>query len=110
MSIFLAMRTVSLLVVLDRSSALEVRPRRQRGMVGMSLALGEEDCPVRAAGAGKRHRAAHESGRLREELGALGAAAGARCTAYAYAKLVQARQTAACNRFHEVEARSRAGC
>ena len=95
---------VSLLVALDRSDALEVGLVGREGMVGMSLALGVEDSPVRALVQGSGTALRLKAAAFREEL--------ARCAPlqrevyrYAYAKLAQARQTAACNRFHPVEAR-----
>jgi CRP-like cAMP-binding protein len=95
---------VSLLVVLDGSNALEVGLVGREGMVGMSLALGVEDSEVRAVVQGGGTALRMKASPFREEL--------ARCVAlqrelnrYAYAKLAQARQTAACNRFHSVEAR-----
>ena len=95
---------VSLLVVVDRSSALEVGLVGREGMVGMSLALGVEDSPVRELVQGSGTALRMKAAAFLEEL--------ARCAPlqrevyrYAYAKLAQARQTAACNRFHQVEAR-----
>lgn len=95
---------VSLLVVLDRSNALEVGLVGREGLVGLSLALGVEDSPVRALVQGSGTALRVKAAAFREEL--------ARCAPlqremhrYAYAKLAQARQTAACNRFHLVEAR-----
>lgn len=96
---------VSLLtvVVMERKS-LEVNLIGREGMIGIPLVLGAETSPVRAlvqnAGGALRMQAAdfHEafgcSPAFRSEL-----------LRYAYAKLLQARQTAACNRFHPVEAR-----
>jgi len=95
---------VSLLVVVDRSSALEVGLVGREGMVGMSLALGVEDSPVRELVQGSGTALRMKAAAFLEEL--------ARCAPlqrevyrYAYAKLAQARQTAACNRFHQVAAR-----
>jgi len=95
---------VSLLVVLDQDKALEVGLVGREGMVGMPLALDVEDSPVRALVQGSGSALRMQAGSFREEL--------ARCVPlqrelyrYAYAKLAQARQTAACNRFHPVEAR-----
>jgi CRP-like cAMP-binding protein len=73
-------------------------------MVGMSLALGMEDADVRAVVQGSGTALRMKTGAFREEF--------AHCAAlqrelyrYAYVKLAQARQTAACNRFHQTEAR-----
>jgi CRP-like cAMP-binding protein len=95
---------VSLLVVVDKANALEVGLVGREGMVGMSLALGVEDEPVRAQVQGGGTALRMKAAAFREEL--------ARCAPlqrevyrFAYAKLAQARQTAACNRFHQVPAR-----
>lgn len=94
----------SLLVVMLDRKALEVGLVGKEGMIGIALVLGSETSSVRVVvqggGSALRMKAArfgHALGRcpaLRREL-----------LRYAYAKLVQARQTAACNRFHHVEAR-----
>ncbi len=91
-------------MVLDKDSALEVGLVGREGMIGMSLALGVEDSPVRALVQGSGTALRIKAAAFREEL--------ARCAplqreTYRYAsdKLAQARQTAACNRFHQVEAR-----
>lgn len=95
---------VSLLMVVERAKALEVGLVGREGMVGMALALGVEHAPVRALVQGS-------GSALRVKAGAFQAAlAGSPALQrelyrYAYAKLAQARQTAACNRFHVVEAR-----
>ena len=95
---------VSLLMVMTDRKALEVGLVGREGMVGIPLVLGVEASPVRAlvqgSGSALRMKAAgfHAAfGRLlplQHEL-----------YRYVYAKLTQARQTAACNRFHQVEAR-----
>ena len=95
---------VSLLVVMADRKALEVGMVGQEGLVGISLALGAEISPVRAvvqgSGSALRMKAASFDG-------ALGRCAALRREVhrYAYAKLLQGRQIAACNRFHEVRAR-----
>jgi CRP-like cAMP-binding protein len=95
---------VSLLVVVDKANALEVGLVGREGMLGMSLALGIEDSDVRALVQGSGTALRMNAGSFRAEL--------ARCAPlqrelyrYAHVKLAQARQTAACNRFHQVEAR-----
>jgi len=95
---------VSMLVVVDGGKALEVGLVGREGMVGIALALGVEHSPVRALVQGTGTALRMQSGAFLEEL--------ARCAPlqrevhrYAYAKLAQARQTAACNRYHLVESR-----
>jgi CRP-like cAMP-binding protein len=95
---------VSLLTVLEKGKALEVGLVGREGMVGMSLALGVEDSPIRALVQGSGTALRMKAAAFREEI--------SRCAQlqrevyrYAYDKLAQARQTAACNRFHQVEAR-----
>ena len=92
---------VSLLVVVAGGKALEVGLIGREGMVGIALALGVEHSPVRALVQG--------SGTAMRMRGGAFLVALARCAPlqhelyrYAYAKLAQARQTAACNRFHHV--------
>jgi CRP-like cAMP-binding protein len=95
---------VSLRVVMLDRKALEVGLVGQEGMVGIGLALGAETSPVRVlvqgAGSALRMKAADFRAAmdrclpLQREL-----------YRYAYAKLLQARQTAACNRFHQVQSR-----
>ena len=95
---------VSMLVVIEGGKALEVGLVGREGMVGIALALGVEHSPVRAKVQGNGTALRMQGNVFLEEL--------ARCAPlhrevhrYAYAKLAQARQTAACSRFHLVEAR-----
>src|SRR5205814_8288049 len=76
----------------------------REGMVGMSLALGMEECAVRALVQGSGTALRMKAAAFREEL-ARSSPLQREVYRYAYAKLVQARQSAACNRFHEVEPR-----
>ena len=95
---------VSLLMVVDRHLALEVGMVGREGMVGVAFALGMAGSPVRAlvqgAGAAMRMKATSfraEFGRneiLRRQV-----------LLYTHALMAQVAQTAACNRFHVVEAR-----
>jgi len=95
---------VSLLTTVEGHHALEVGLVGREGLVGISLALGVDVSSIRAlvqgTGTAMRMNAArfrkefHKSLPLQGEL-----------YRYAHAKLAQARQTAACNRFHVVEAR-----
>jgi CRP-like cAMP-binding protein len=96
---------VSLLtVVVVGRKALEVGLVGPEGMVGIALALGAEASPVRAlvqgSGSALRMKAASFCEALKRCLPLQH-----EVRRYAYAKLVQARQIAACNRFHRTEAR-----
>lgn len=95
---------VSLLTVVDARRALEVGLVGREGMVGIGLALGIGVSPVRALvqGAGSALRMSAAS--LRRSLRASPALRGA-LQRYAGVLMVQVTRTAACNRFHRVEAR-----
>lgn len=95
---------VSLLVVMPDRKALEVGLVGREGMVGIHLVLGAEASLVRALVQGSGSALRMNAANFREAL--------ARCLPlqrelhrYAFAKLAHARQIAACNRFHQVEAR-----
>jgi CRP-like cAMP-binding protein len=95
---------VSLLIVMPDQKVLEVGLVGREGMVGIPLALGAEASPVRALVQGSGSALRMKAASFCEAL--------ARCLRlqyemqrYTFAKLGQARQTAACNRFHQVEAR-----
>jgi CRP-like cAMP-binding protein len=95
---------VSLLTVVDGRNALEVGLVGPEGMVGIPLALGVQTSPVRAlvqgGGAAMRmsapgfRRAFEASAPLRRGV-----------HRYTHGLMAQITQTAACNRFHEVDAR-----
>jgi CRP-like cAMP-binding protein len=95
---------VSLLTLVDQHQALEVGLVGREGMVGVPLALEIAISPVRAlvqgTGTAMRMKAApflrelRQSHALRREL-----------HRYTYSLMTQITQTAACNRFHVVEAR-----
>jgi CRP-like cAMP-binding protein len=95
---------VSLLTLADRQLALEVGMVGREGMVGVAFALGIALSPGRAlvqgGGTAMRMKAAPFRKELRQSLplqrGVL---------LYTHELLVQVAQTAACNRFHVVEAR-----
>lgn len=95
---------VSLLTTVEGHKALEVGLVGREGMVGTSLALGTDIAPVRALVQGTGTAMRMSAARFREELRISLPLQGelSRCT---HAKLAQARQTAACNRFHVLEAR-----
>jgi CRP-like cAMP-binding protein len=95
---------VSLLTLVDQHQALEVGLVGREGMVGIPLALEIATSPVRAlvqgTGTALRMKAApflrelRQSHALQREL-----------HRYTYTLMTQITQTAACNRFHVVEAR-----
>ena len=95
---------VSLLTLVDRHQALEVGLVGREGMVGVPLALEIAFSPVRAlvqgTGTAMRMKAApfikllRQSQALQREL-----------HRYTYSLMTQITQTAACNRFHVIEAR-----
>jgi len=95
---------VSLLTLVDGQSALEVGMVGREGMLGVPLSLGADVSPVRAlvqgAGAAMRMKAARfskeirKSPQLQQEV-----------NRYTGVLMAQITQTAACNRFHVVEAR-----
>ena len=95
---------ISLLTLVEGHLALEVGLIGREGMLGVSLALGVNVSPVRAlvqgSGNAWRMKAAHflkalkDSAPLQKEI-----------FRYANALMAQVTQTAACNRFHVVEAR-----
>src|SRR5436190_22857156 len=95
---------VSLLTVLEKGKALEVSLVGREGMVGVPLALGVDDSPVRALVQGSGTALRMKAAAFREAL-ARSAPLQREMYRYAYDKLAQARQTAACNRFHQVEER-----
>ena len=95
---------VSLLTTVEGHEALEVGLVGGEGMVGISLALGTDIASVRALVQGTGTAMRMESARFHKEF--------EQCLAlqrelyrHAHAMLAQARQTAACNRFHAVTAR-----
>jgi CRP-like cAMP-binding protein len=95
---------VSLLTLVKGHMALEIGLVGREGMLGIPVALGINDSPVRAlvqgTGTALRMTSAHfrseygTCGRLHEEL-----------NRYIHERIVQITQTAACNRFHAVEGR-----
>jgi PAS domain S-box-containing protein len=95
---------VSLLTTVEGHQALEVGLVGREGMIGISIALGMDRASVRAlvqgTGTAMRMDAAHFRKEFRKSLPLQG-----ELYRYAHAKLAEARQTAACNRFHTVEAR-----
>lgn len=95
---------VSLLTLVENHGALEIGLVGSEGVVGLPLAQGIGTSSVRAvaqgAGTARRMEAARFHGAL-ETCPALQRA----LHRYTYALIAQIVQTAACNRFHQVEAR-----
>ena len=95
---------VSLLTLVEGRRALEVGLVGREGMLGIPLALGVRDSPVRAlvqgSGTALRMKSALFLNEFRHNVPLQRAV-----NRYVYDMLVQITQTAVCNRFHHVEAR-----
>jgi len=95
---------ISLVMPVDASASIEVALVGSEGMFGIPLALGIRESPVRAVVQGAGFAVRMAAARFVRELGrspALRSVMGR----YAYVHLTQLAQTAACTRFHVVEAR-----
>jgi CRP-like cAMP-binding protein len=95
---------VSLLTIVDGHSALEVGLVGHEGMVGIPLALGIGTSPVRALVQGTGAAMRMSATRFRKALDASPPLRRG-LLRYTHALMAQITQTAACNRFHVVEAR-----
>jgi CRP-like cAMP-binding protein len=95
---------VSLLTVVEGHLALEVGLVGREGMVGFPLALGASVSPVRALVQGGGPALKMGAARFRAELRA-SPPLQRELHLYIHAMMAQISQTAACNRFHMVEAR-----
>jgi len=95
---------VSLLTVVAGRGTLEVALVGREGMVGIALALGLDASPVRALVLGGGEALRMSAARLRASLVASPALARA-LRHYAGALMGQIARSAACHRFHQVEAR-----
>jgi CRP-like cAMP-binding protein len=95
---------VSLLTLVEGHLALEVGLVGREGMVGFPLALGVGVSPVRALVQGAGPAMKMSAARFRTELRASSPLQDG-LHRYIHAMMGQISQTAACNRFHQVEAR-----
>ena len=95
---------VSLLTIAEGHRALEVGMVGPEGMLGVPLALGVAESPVRALVQGGGPALRMSKARFLAALRAIPSLQPA-VFAYIYALMGQIAQTAACNRFHVVEAR-----
>ena len=95
---------VSLLTLVDGRSALEIGLVGREGMVGTALALGVDVSPVRALVQGAGVAMRMKSARFLRELGKSLHLQRA-LYSYIHTLMAQVAQTAACNRFHVVQAR-----
>ncbi len=95
---------VSLLTLVDKHQALEVGLVGREGMVGIPLSLGSSVSPVRALVQGTGTAMRMSAAPFLKELGQ-SLALHLELHRYTYALMSQITQTAACNRFHVVEAR-----
>jgi CRP-like cAMP-binding protein len=95
---------VSLLTLVDNHLALEVGMVGREGMLGLPLALGSDVSPVRALVQGGGTAMRMKSARFSEEI-RKSPQLQQGVNRYAGALMAQITQTAACNRFHVVEAR-----
>ena len=95
---------VSLLTVVDRHLALEVGMVGREGMVGVAFALGIDVSPIRAMVQGAGHALRMKTARFRKEL-RHSLPLQREVLLYSHTLMAQIAQTAACNRFHVIEAR-----
>ena len=95
---------VSLLTVVDHHDALEVGLVGREGMVGIDYALGAAVSPIRAMVQGSGHALRMKATLFRKEL-QRNPALQREVYVYTHTLMSQISQTAACNRFHRVEAR-----
>ena len=95
---------VSLLTVVDGRDAIEVGLVGREGMVGLPLALGVDVSPVRALVQGAGAAMQMSAAGFRKAFDASPALQRG-LHRYTHGLMAQITQTAACNRFHRVEAR-----
>lgn len=95
---------VSLLTPVEGHMALETGMVGREGMLGIPLALGIINSPMRAVVLGTGTALRMTSARFRNEHGKYGPLH-RELNRYIHERIVQITQTAACNRFHPVEGR-----
>jgi len=95
---------VSLLTLVEGHMDLEVGMVGREGMLGIPVALGIVDSPVRALVQGTGTALRMTAAKFREEHGKHGPLYRG-LNGYIHDRLLQITQTAACNRFHAVEGR-----
>src|SRR5687768_5458845 len=95
---------VSLLTVVDGHKAMEIGLVGRDGMLGIPVALGIDDSPVRALVQGSGTALRMSAARFRGEYGRHRALYRA-VNRSIHERIVQITQTAACNRFHAVDNR-----
>jgi CRP-like cAMP-binding protein len=95
---------VSLLTLIEGHMALEIGLVGREGMLGIPVALGINDSPVRALVQGTGTALRMTSAHFRREYRNCGPLHG-ELNRYIHERIVQITQTAACNRFHPIEAR-----
>jgi CRP-like cAMP-binding protein len=95
---------VSLLTLVKGHMALEIGMVGREGMLGIPLALGKINSPVRALVQGTGTALRMTSTHFRDENGKHGSLH-IELNRYIHERILQITQTAACNRFHDVEGR-----
>ena len=95
---------VSLLTVVDGRKAMEIGMVGREGMLGIPVALGINDSPVRALVQGSGTALRMSAARFRSEYGRQSALYKA-VNRSIHERIAQITQTAACNRFHPVDNR-----
>jgi len=95
---------VSLLTLVEGHMALEVGLVGREGMLGIPVALGINESPVRALVQGTGTALRMTSAQFRSEHGKYGPLH-RELNRYIHERIIQITQTAACNRFHPIEGR-----